>query len=524
MSTLSASTVLPALNKQLDALRSTTSGKLIPMLKQHRMLALSGAAALIAVTLTFSFWSDNSDLKPLFGRQERYDVASVIETLDSSQIPYSLHPDSGQVLVDQTVLNNARMALAANGISPDMPVGMEVLSPQGELGRSQFVEQARYAQGLEGELAKTIISLRAVRNARVHLAIPQRSSFVRDVPAPTASVFVDLFPGARLKQPQIEAIVNLVSGSVPDLTPDKVTVLDQNGNMLSTTMIDGVPDWQLEHTQKREAALAQRITNLLEPVVGPGNLRVQVSANIDFSSEEVTSENFDNEAPVVRSESISNNDQSKPVAQGVPGIDSNRTAANNTDNGAVSSSSSTQRNYELGRTITQSRKAPGTLESLSIGIVVNSLAAATDTGWSAEALETMNRLVTDAAGLQPTRGDTLSLYSLPFSAEMDLTPESPWYALLDGEYGDYIIIGLGVTALLLLGLILRLHFYRKQIRREREQVRIKTLSHKESKDAAEAGLVIAVHPDDKIIERARQLAMNHPQQVALLIEKWVDGR
>ena len=359
MQTLSASTILPVVQERIDSIRKAAQEKLLPALKQRRGLTLAGAAAVTAILLTAFFWSSSdSNLRPLFGNQERYDIASIIETLDSSRIPYSLHPNSGQILVDQSLLPEARMALASSGVTPDIPAGMELLSTEGELGRSQFVEQARYIQGMEGELARTVMSLRAVRNARIHLAIPQRSSFVREVPSPTASVFVDLFPGARLQQPQIQAIANLVSGSVPSLSPDDVNVLDQNGNMLSTTMVDGVPDWQLEHTQKREAALSQRITALLEPVVGSGNLRVQVTADIDYSAHEVTSESYDQDNPAVRSENLASDDQTTSAVQGVPGIESNRTAAEENSEGIARSSSRTQRNYELDRTVTQSKKAP----------------------------------------------------------------------------------------------------------------------------------------------------------------------
>ena len=415
------------------------------------------------------------------------------------------------------------MSLAANGIAPDAPAGMELLSTEGELGRSQFVERARYKQAMEGELSKTIISLRAVRNARIHLALPERSSFVREVPKPTASVFLDLYPGARLKQPQIQAIVNLVSGSIPDLMPDNVNVLDQNGNMLSTTMVDGVPDWQLEHTLKREQAMAQRVTSLLEPVVGAGNLRVQVTADIDYSTREVTREQFNPESKVVRSENLASDDETTAVAEGVPGVESNRTADTNGRNGVARTRSSSQRNYELNKTISHDTKAPGNLEKLSIGIVVNALAAEGTEGWSPASLDTMNKLVANAVGLQSERGDIISLYSLPFSQQLVTEKSEPWYALFEGEYGVYMLTGLAALLLLIVGLILRMHFYRKQVKQQRTKaMKMKTLRERESKDAAEAGLTIAVHPDDKLIERARQLSLSHPEQVALVLEKWID--
>ena len=524
MPSFSASAAMPVARERIDELRTNFRKQLLPRLRQRRGLALTLTVAFLAATATLFFWSGHETLRPLFGSQERYNTASIIETLTAGNIPYSLHPASGQILVDESLVSKARMTLAANGITPDIPAGMELLSPNGELGRSQFVEQARYKQGLQGELAKTIISMSAVRNARIHLAMPERSSFMRDTPETTASVFLDIYPGARLREKQVLAIVNLVSGSVPGLEPDNVTVMDQNGNALSSSTADSIPEWQEQHTRKREAALAQRITALLEPVVGPGNLRVQVTADIDYNSSEIVQEVYNPDSRVVRSESLSSDEQTAAPAKGIPGVESNRVADATENNKLGRSSSKTLRNYELDKTISRNTKTAGSLEKLSIGIVVNSTAAETESGWTPEALDTMTSLVSNAVGLENNRGDTISLYSLPFSSKFEEEDPNPWYMIFDGENAQYVISGLAAVVLLFLGLVLRLQSYRRKIAKERKEANARqlALNAEESKDAAEAGLVLAVHPHDKTIERARQLTTNNPEQVAMVLQQWID--
>ncbi|MCL6270124.1 flagellar M-ring protein FliF [Sansalvadorimonas sp. 2012CJ34-2] len=524
MPSLSASAAMPVARERIDELRTNFRNQLLPRLKQRRGLVLTITAAIIAVVATLFFWSGQENLRPLFGSQERYNTANIIDTLTAGNIPYTLHPSSGQILVDESLLPKARMTLAANGVTPDIPSGMELLSPNGELGRSQFVEQARYKQGLEGEVARTIISMSAVRNARIHLAIPERTSFMRETPEITASVFLDIYPGARLREKQIQAIVNLVSGSVPGLEPDNVSVMDQNGNSLSASTADSIPEWQEQHTRKREAALAHRITALLEPVVGPGNLRVQVTADIDYNSSEVVKESYDPQSQVVRSESLSTDEQTAAPAKGVPGVESNRVADAAENNKLGRSSSKTLRNYDVDKTISRNTKTAGSLDKLSIGIVVNSLAAEGDNGWTPEALETMTNLVSNAVGIENTRGDTISLYSLPFSSKFEEEDPNPWYMIFEGENSQYVISGLAAVVLLFLGLLLRIQSYRRKIAKERKEAeaRQKALTSEESKDAAEAGLVIAVHPHDKTIERARQLTINNPEQVAMVLQQWID--
>ncbi len=524
------------MNDKINAMRATLTEKLqqLPaLIKENIVLVAAGAAVLFAAIITIMLWSgDDPNMRPLFGRQERYDIATVIETLDAKQIPYTLHPDSGQILVTEQDLSKARLALAASGISPDMPEGMELLNNSGELGRSQFVEQARYTQGLEGELAKTIMNINSVRAARVHLAIPKRSSFLRETSEPTAAVFVDLYPGAHLKSEQVDAIVNLVAGSTPNLKPSNINVLDQNGNVLSGSSAEDLPSWQLEYTAKREAVLAQRITALLEPVVGPGNLRVQVTANMDYSAEQITTESFDKSSPVVRSESLASHDQNVQSGQGgIPGISSNRVADGGKSSTTPSSSSRTQRNYELDRTVTQSRKAPGTLEKLSIGILVNETAAKSGDGWSPEELEMMNNLVINAIGLDLARGDTISLYSLPFNTEPkpeELPPKEIWQELLEGEHRNAILIGGGVLLFILLALILRISLYRRQVKRNQlaiPQADKRTFIPSSAPPAEMDSSLLMGNANnahsDKMIEKARQFAIRHPKQVAMMLEKWI---
>ena len=188
-------------------------------IKKNQTTVIIGGALLVAglAALLFFTGSNGSNLRPLYGRQEIYDVPAVMERLDAERISYQVHAESGQVLVPVNDLAHARMALATAGITPSLPAGMELLSADGQLGRSQFVERAQYLSGLQGEIEQTIMSLRSVRAARVHIAAPERTAFLRDQVKPTASVYLDLFPGAVLDRKQVQGIMNLVAGSFPNL-------------------------------------------------------------------------------------------------------------------------------------------------------------------------------------------------------------------------------------------------------------------------------------------------------------------
>ena len=290
------------------------------------VVILASGIALLSVSW---LWSQSIDYQPLYGNQELYDVAGIVDVLEKEGINYRLHPASGQVMVDAGQLSSARMKLSMAGIQAQAPVGLESLEKQ-EMGTSQFIENIRYRKGLEGELAKTVISLNPVRNARIHLAIPKRSSFIRRLEKPTASVFVNILPGYKLSDEQVEGIINLVATSVANMQREDVSVVDQYGKLLSadvllnSSALGREATKQLDFKYQVESRFQQRVSNLLEPILGPANFRAQVTASVDFEKVIQTVEKFDPSTSVLRSEQGKNKTSNGAFARGVPGTLSNQ--------------------------------------------------------------------------------------------------------------------------------------------------------------------------------------------------------
>ena len=335
--------------------------------RAYQMFLMVGMAASIALLAVFWLWSQSTDYQPLYGNQELYDVANVADVLEQNKITYKIHPTTGQVMVDAGRLTDARMQLAIAGVQARSPEGLESLDGQ-EMGTSQFVEGVRYRRGLEGELARTIISLKPVRNARVHLALPKRSSFIRKQEKPSASVFVDLFPGYRLNPEQVEGIVNVVATSVANMDRKDVSVIDQNGKPLSSDVLLGnsvlsEATKQLDFKRQVEGQFQERISTLLEPLVGPANFRAQVTANVDFEQVVQTVEEYEPGAGVLRSEQGREKVNVAGAARGIPGTLSNEPPEETDPAEAEAQGNNTQsefvRNYEVDKVIRQTSNQQG---------------------------------------------------------------------------------------------------------------------------------------------------------------------
>lgn len=292
------------------------------MLRQIGLLV--GLAASVAIGFAVVLWSQQPDYKPLYGSLNGVDANRVVEALTAADIPYKVEPNSGALLVKADDLGRARMKVASAGVAPtDNNVGFEILDKEQALGTSQFMEATNYRRGLEGELARTVSSLNNVKAARVHLAIPKSSVFVRDDRKPSASVLVELYPGRSLEPSQVMAIVNLVATSVPELDKSQVTVVDQKGNLLSDQQELSeltMAGKQFDFTRRMEGLLTQRVHNILQPVLGNGRYKAEVSADVDFSAVESTSEMYNPDQPALRSEQRNNEErQNSSGPQGVPG-------------------------------------------------------------------------------------------------------------------------------------------------------------------------------------------------------------
>lgn len=299
---------------------------LIEMPAVRQILQLGGLAAAIAAALWLVFWSQGQSYSTLYSQLSERETAQVVDALTAAGIPHKL--EGSGVSVPEAQVREARMKLAAQGLPQSDALGVELIQKDTGFGTSQFMEGARYQLAMETELARTIVKVQGVQNARVHLAIPHQTSFIRDHRRPTASVLLQLYPGRRLESGQVGAISHLVAASVPELEAGDVTVVDQNGNLLS--LPEGqdplaLSSKQLEYTHSLEEGYAKRIENILIPLVGAGKVRAGVTAVLDFTVTEQTMENFDPQKQTVRSEQTSKEQHTgSDLAVGIPGALTNQ--------------------------------------------------------------------------------------------------------------------------------------------------------------------------------------------------------
>jgi flagellar M-ring protein FliF len=428
------------------AVQTTTGGSVafgFNRLGLVRQLGLMvGLAATIAIGFAVVLWSQEPDYRVLYNNISYADANPIVEQLQLNGIPYKFDSTGHNILVAEEYLHKARLRLAAEGFNGDNTVGFELLDKEQGLGTSQFMETTRYRRGLEGELARTVTSMLAVRSARVHLALPKQSVFIRDQRKPTASVFLDLVAGRRLEAIQVEAITNLVASSIPELSSEDVTVVDQKGRLLNTRDMDTdvvLAAKQLEYTRRIEETLVNRVNSILQPVVGLGRYRAEVSADIDFTAVEQTDEIYNPDLPALRSEQVLDESTTgQDAASGVPGALSNQPpgassvpevgATGIQNEGVIERStpknarSQATRNYELDRSISYTKHQMGQINRLSVAVVVDDIPTANPDGgekvraaWDQNELDRLSILVKDAVGYSAVRGDSVSVINSPFA-------------------------------------------------------------------------------------------------------------
>lgn len=464
-----------ALPKATASLRDLGRLQDIPVLRQLGLLALVAAA--IALGLWLFFWSQKPDFVPVQAGLDAKSTAEASELLRGAQIPFKLDPASGALAVPLDQVGAARMALAAAGLPAGDRNGFESMQGDQGFGTSQFIENARYQHAQEIELARTIANLRPVREARVHLALPKPSAFTRQKDPASASVVLQLRSGSTLEQGQVNAIVHLVASSIPELPPERVTVVDQFGRMLSNAdpdSDDAIGAKQFEQQRRQESVYVQRIEELLEPMTGPGRISAKVSVDMDFAQTEEASERYGPQPAMVRSEQVSESGDlggagADAVAQGVPGSASNTPdAANPAPAPAAAApgngSRSSVRNYELDRTLTHTRQAPGRIRRVTAAVLVDNVApaaaAATDgkpakpaagRALSAEEIARIETLVQQAIGFDAARGDVVSVVNAPFARNaLDAPEEGPpiWQHPRARELARLVFGGLAVLLLI----------------------------------------------------------------------------
>lgn len=439
------------------------------------LLGIALGAALLAAAVVFYLWRDQGAYRPLYGAGEAYPAADVMQVLDAEAFDYRLHPQSGQVLVREEDLARARMLLAAKGVKVSVPAGYELFDKDEPLGTSHFLQDVRLKRSLEGELARTIMGLKGIEQARVHVAREDSNSFVvgRRDPA-KASVLLQLAPGQRLSPEQVGAIVNLVAGSVPQLKPEDVSVVDQNGVLLSRG-INGAggpsQNWQAVDEYQRKAV--GNVEEVLAPVLGLGNYRISVSADIDFSQKEETLQAY-GEAPRLRSESLRNETTLDQLALGVPGSLSNRPpepppqaqqgqaqSANapagngktaSTDNKAATSTrNETTRQNDFDQSVTHIKYPAFALRQQSVAVVINA-STAPEGGWTDKARADLEAMVKSAVGFNAQRGDLITVSVFPFAATaVEESSASWWESSALQSLVRYTVLGLIALLFLLFG-------------------------------------------------------------------------
>jgi flagellar M-ring protein FliF len=396
-------------------------------------------AATISLALGIILWSQSTSYTLLFGSMDAKDLSQVVQALDKDKVKYKLDGASGAVLVPSDKVYALRLKLAAEGYPKQVATGYQLLDIDQGFGISQFRENTRYHRAIEGELAKSVASLNPVESARVMLGLPKRSVFVRKQRESTASVVVKLYPGRSLDEQQVSAIVYLVSASVPNLKAKGVTVVDQNGNLLTSNNQVGsihMSMRQLDYTRTVEQTLSDRIIKLLSPVVGGrSKVRAQVTAVLDFTQQEQTRENYQPDPEAIRSEQEIRNINRNDKPGGIPGTLTNQPpkagiAPETGYDAAVSNpnikslKSKTTKNFELDKTISHITNAVGTIRRLSVAVVIDDKISIDDKGkikrtpLTEKELAGYRQLISDTVGLDETRGDTLSVVNASFAPEI----------------------------------------------------------------------------------------------------------
>ncbi|KTB72398.1 flagellar basal-body MS-ring/collar protein FliF [Pseudomonas syringae] len=469
------------------------------MLRQVGLMV--GLAASVAIGFAVVLWSQQPDYRPLYGSLAGMDSKQIMDTLTAANINYTVEPNSGALLVKSDDVQRARIQLAQAGVvQNDANIGFEILDKDQGLGTSQFMEATRYRRGLEGELARTISALNNVKGARVHLAIPKSSVFVRDDRKPSASVLVELYAGRSLEPSQVLAIINLVATSVPELSKSQITVVDQKGTLLSDQAENSeltMAGKQFDYSRRMEGMLTQRVQNILQPILGNDRYKAEVSAVVDFSAVESTAESFNPDQPALRSEqSVNEQRSSSSSSGGVPGALSNQppgpaTAPQTAAGGAAGAAGpiapgqplldangqqimdpatgqpalapfpadkrvQSTKNFELDRSISHTKQQQGRLTRLSVAVVVDDMVKTNAANgevsrapWSATDLARFTRLVQDAVGFDASRGDSVSVINVPFSSERaEVLPEASFYS--QPWFWDIVKQAVGVIFILIL--------------------------------------------------------------------------
>jgi flagellar M-ring protein FliF len=528
----------------------------IPGLKQIGLLA--GVAAAIAAAIWLVVWSQGQNYTVLYGQLSERESGQVMDALTAAGIEFKLNP-SGAVSVPETKVQEARIRLASQGLPQSDSMGIEMIQKDSALGNSTLMESARYQSVLETELARTIIKVQGVQSARVHLALPKPSVFLRDAHKATASVMLQLYPGRRLDPGQVAAIVHLVASSVPELSSNDVTLVDQAGSLLNSPdeNAEAVASTRhFEQTRKLEESYQQRIIELLEPMLGRGRVRATVTADMDYTVTEETRENYDPQKTAVRSEQTSNEmRKGGDGAEGIPGALSNQppgtsgapvipgaatpgnpvsppNAAGTAQATAAGPSSSAQRstrNFEVDRTLSYVKQPVGSLKRLNVGVVlddwqkVDADGKVTTAPMSDTDIKRFTQLIKESIGLKDDRGDQINVLNQAFKGDAVLPPvdalplwQQPWLIQLLKQ-----IVGAGLV-LVVAFLVLRPLMKSLTKSSGRSSAALTEDVDGDRLSISGQGKAIKLSPSfEQQIAAARTLVGQDPRRAAQVVKDWV---
>jgi flagellar M-ring protein FliF len=544
----------------------------LPGFNLRPLLLLLGVAVAVAVGVTVVLWWRGPDWNLLYGSLSDTDASAVVQSLQAAGIDYKLDGASGGIMVPAERVHDARLKLAAQGLPEGKSGGFEMISKDPGFGVSEFMEGVRYQNALENELARTISSLQAVEAARVHLALPQQSAFVRERKEPSASVLLQLRRGHRLEAEQVSAIVHMVASSIPELESDRVTVVDQEGRLLSApkTAEEAATAEQFEAAHRIEDNYITRIEQLIAPMVGEGRVRAQVTVDLDSGASEEAHEQYKPDSAVVRSEQTAeetsrngtagggipgaltnqppaggvavpagNNKPPAPAANaaGTAGAAGAATAAASAAAAAAaaalpdSSSKQSTRNFEIDRTLSYSRQPAGRIKRITVAVLVDNTHEHAADGKPAtqalkpEQIEDITRLVKNAVGFDETRGDSVNVVNAPFLEEgQTLQPEEvpiwqrPWVRDV-----ARLVLGAMVLIALALGVLRPLI---KSLAPPPTVVAVPvdgeiTDQRETEGEGADSTPVSANLAYEQQIANARSLVAQDPKRVAQVVKTWV---
>ena len=529
------------------------------------LLLLIGIAGAVAAGVAVMLWWQGPNWSLLYGNLDTNDAGQVVQALQTAGIKYKLSDDTGAVMVSADQVHAARLKLAAQGLPEGSSSGLDLINKDSGIGVSQFMENARYQYALETELARTISSLRSVAAARIHLAITQQSAFVRDRHPVSASVFLQLRPGGRLEAEQVQAIIHLVASSIPDLAAEQVTVVDQQGRLLSSpgSAQSALQTEQFAAAQRIEDSYVQRIEQLLVPLVGAGKVRAQVTVDLETNENEESHEEYKPDSAVVRSEQTSEQTGAGAAgAGGVPGALTNQPPAGGTVAAATPASAlsgnanappgtttgapaaavavaaaavasdpvnkQATRNFEINRTLIYTRQPGGRIKRVTVAVLLDNVAKVSADGkpsaqaLTAAQLDNITKLVKSTVGFDETRGDNVSVVNEAFHTDSsELKPESVplWQRPMVQD-----VTRLALGALLLLAIALGV--LRPMIRNLTAQTMTPALAgatgrpaQAESGSAASGGAPTLAY--EQQVVQAKTLVTQDPKRVAQVVKTWV---